>query len=350
MEEVKVRCLLSNFGDIKFYTFSMKVQDVVNIHYVAVRGRDSEEGSVQRVLNKQRIKSVKDFILKGDMFFNTFILNWTEEEFVPQYNENENTFTVPLRLSAAQVIDGQHRLAGLEEAIKDDISIGEKEILVSMAIGLSTKEAAAIFLNINTEQKPVPKSLIYDLYGVIEENNTDLGIVRATDIANELNENSKSPYYKTVKFPGAPRGFGTVDLSTVVSSLKNHLEVNGTFAKYNLKDLNRQKQALLNYFTAIQFFYEKAGYWSSKSKNPFLRNSGFNGAIEFFVESLIPKCSEKKSFSVDTIKSLMELDSNDLLMQNDIKSMDGKSARKRVVEFLESGLLKSLPHQDDYEF
>jgi len=350
MQNYEYKCLENTFGDLKFYTLPMKVKDAVNIYYVAVRGKDKEEGAVQRVLNKQRIKSVKEFVLNGNMFFNTFILNWTNQEYTPEYDVNTRNFKIPIVPSSAQVIDGQHRLAGLEEAMRDNDSIGEKEILVSMSIGLSTREAALIFLNINSEQKPVPKSLIYDLYGIVEENNTELGMIRAGDIAIELNENTGSPYYKAVKFPGAPRGSGNIDLSTVVSSLKKALEPDGVFVKYNLKDLNRQKQAIMNYFSALEYYYDKKDIWTSKTKNPFMKNAGFYGAVDFFIESLISKCAEKKSFSTATIKSLLGLDSQSLLVQSDIKGLDGKTARKRVTEFLETSLLQSIPEQEDYEF
>ena len=64
-----------------------------------------------------------------------------------------------------------------------------------MVIGLDTKEAAKIFININSEQKPVPKSLIFDLYGITDDDK-NFAITRSDDIARILNENMDSPYYK----------------------------------------------------------------------------------------------------------------------------------------------------------
>ncbi|MBW5470992.1 DGQHR domain-containing protein [Brevibacillus formosus] len=337
----------TNFGTIKFYTQNMKVKDLVYVHYVAVRGKDEEEGAVQRVLSKQRINSIKDFVLKGNMFVSTFILNWTDEKKKPYFN-NSN-ITIPIISSAAQVIDGQHRIAGLQEAMKEDDSVGEKEVIVSLCIGLTTKEAASIFLNINSQQKPVPKSLIFDLYGIVEDNE-DHSITRAKDIAIELNDNISSPYYKCIKFPGMPRGAGIIDLSTVVSSLRKSLEPDGVFSNYKLKDLNLQKQVILNYLTAIKYFYEEEGMWANKAKNPFLQNAGFFGAIDSLTSEFILKCANKKSFTVETFKQLLSLNNTDLLYQRDIKNLDGKTARARVREFLETYLKQTLPEQDEYEF
>lgn len=233
--------------------------------------------------------------------------------------------------------------------MKENEAIGEKEVIVSITIGLKTKEAASIFLNINSQQKPVPKSLIYDLYGIAEDNE-DHAITRAKDIAIELNENSSSPYYRCIKFPGMPRGLGIIDLSTVVTSLRRALEPDGVFANYKLKDLNLQKQVVLNYLSAIKFYYDEEGLWANKAKNPFLQNSGFFGAIEFLTSELISKCAQKKSFTIDTFKSYLQLNNTDLLLQRDVKNLDGKTARAKTREFLETNIRKMVPEQNEYEF
>lgn len=59
----------TKLGEVTAYTFEMKVKDIVAIHYIAVRGVDDEAGSVQRILNKRRIQSIKDYILDGNQFF-----------------------------------------------------------------------------------------------------------------------------------------------------------------------------------------------------------------------------------------------------------------------------------------
>lgn len=178
-EMYKTKYFKTSFGDIPAYTFSMRVRDILHIHYVAVRGVDDEEGAVQRILNKRRIKSIKDYILDGHMFFNSFILNWTDDNFSPRRRGQD--IEIPLVPASAQVIDGQHRLAGLEEAMNDDNAIGNQEVIVTLSEHLSTPQAAKIFLNINTEQRPVPKSLIYDLFGEAIDNANHV-VIRATDI------------------------------------------------------------------------------------------------------------------------------------------------------------------------
>lgn len=347
VKRIRTKSIKTTFSGLTVYTQSMKVRDIVNIYYVAVRGKDEEEGSVQRVLNKQRIKSIKNFILEGNIFFSTFILNWTGENYFPVYGNGE--IDVPIIPSSAQMIDGQHRIVGLEDAMKEDEDVGNREILVTFCLNISTKDAAKIFININSEQKPVPKSLIYDLFGEIESN-IDHTINRATDIAEELNSSSDSAYYGAIKYPGKPRGMGIIDLSTVVNSLKKHLEPESVFASHNLTNLQNQKVVILNYFNALKYFYDKEDIWTFRTKNPFYTNAGFHGAIEHLIKNLLIKCAEKKSFTTQTFIELLNLNSKDLITRVDLKSLEGKSQRKVILEYLESYYLKNLPEQDEYEF
>lgn len=344
---IDYKYLEASFGDTPTYTFTMKVKDVVAIYYVAVRGVDQEEGAVQRVLNKRRIGDIKEFILSGHTFFNSFILNWTEDNYKPTFDQG--SVSVPIINSSAQVIDGQHRIAGFEAAIEEDESVGERDIIITLCMSLTTQKAAEIFLNINTEQRPVPKSLMYDLFGEVIDDETH-AVNRATDIARYLNEDPGSPLYKLIKFPGSPRGVGSIELSTFVSSIKEHLKPGGTFGIYKLTTLDHQKIVITNFFKSIKDFYVKYKIWSSKTKNPFLKAAGFNGAIDFLTTSLIKRCAEKGSFTVDTMTRIISFEPEDVLTWEDLKGLDGKTSRKKVKDALESNLLKSLPAQDDYEF
>ena len=182
-------------------------------------------------------------------------MNWTNQDF--GIKEENGIISIPLVPNSAQVLDGQHRLAGLERAMKKDPSVEEQEVMVVLSNLLNTKEAASVFLNINTEQRPVPKSLIYDLFGVINENEPELPLVRAKDIALALQMDDKSPYLNSVKMPGSMRGVGIIDLSTIVNAIRPLLEDDGAFKKFRILNLENQVTIVLNYFNAIKTFYMK---------------------------------------------------------------------------------------------
>lgn len=69
MNIAEAKQVTTKFGNIPVHTFPLKVKNAVFIHYVAARGRDQEEGAVQRILNKTRIIAIKEYILEGNNFF-----------------------------------------------------------------------------------------------------------------------------------------------------------------------------------------------------------------------------------------------------------------------------------------
>lgn len=340
-------CIEVKLGEVAAYTFPMTVRELVYIYYVAVRGRDEEEGAVQRPLSARRIESIKDYILEDNTFFNSFILNWTEKS--KQVKASAGRINFELVPDAAQAIDGQHRLAGLEEAMEEDEKVGDRSVIVTLCNGLTTKQAATIFLNINTEQRPVPKSLLFDLFGETG-NDPNHAINRARDIAQALNDDPKSPLYNILKFPGAPRGAGKIELSTFVTALKKGLENDGEFPKRKLKNLDHQTLVVSNFFEAIKKAYVEEKIWANSTQNPFLRAAGFNGAVDFLLDKLIFKCAEKGSFSVDTISELLGLETRELIRWDDLRGQDGKTARKNVQQYLEKGLSRAIDSKDGYAF
>ena len=344
----KTKYIEMDFMGNTIYTFPLTVKDLITISYVAVRGRDKEEGAVQRVLNKKRISSIRQYVLDGNMFINSFILNWNDKNVKPEF-DTDGIASIPLLNASAQLIDGQHRLEGIKEAASEQAEILKKEVLVSMTMSLSTKEAAKIFININSEQKPVPRSLIYDLYGVTEDGK-NFAITRADDIAKIINEDPQSPYYNLIKYPGAPRGKGKIDLSTVVNGLKQYVDVSGKFPENNIQDLSLQAQIIMNYYSAIKYHWDDENLWVNQSQNVFFKASGFSAALEFFFETVFVYCVQKKSFKREYIISLFDFSDVSLITATDIKGSDGKTAKKEIMDNLRKGFKVDTPKEDEYEF
>ena len=195
----------------------------------------------------------------------------------------------------------------------------------------------------------MPKSFFFDLYGVnVDDKN--FSIIRAGDIAKALNESVESPYYNLIKYPGNPRGKGKIDLSTVVSSLKRYVDVDGKFADRNIRNLNLQAQFIINYFAALKFHWDKDDAWGNASQNVFFKASGFVAAIEFFFEYVFPKCIERKSFTLDYLISLFDFSEKSLITNDDVKGSDGKTARKLIIDNLKLGLKVEEPQENEYEY
>jgi len=313
----------------KFLLTKMTAGTLTKISYVAVRGQSEEEGAVQRILSSRRIASIKEFTLAGGSYPNAIILNWVSDDNKLKRIGGKLTFADTA--DSAQIIDGQHRLAGIRAAISDNIKIAKLDLPVVIYEKLGTPACADIFLSINTEQKPVPRSLVFDLYGVAGEHIIDPAAVRARDIAVYLNEAEGSPYYGEIKFPGdAPRK-GGVALSTVVSAVKSLVEEKGIFEQIEVKELEMQQQIIFNLFHALKLKYGE--HWEHKT-NVFMYAAGFIAAMDFLALKLIPYCNNLESFTTKTIADALTLKAPGLILQEDVKGMGGKDAPKYVYEQL----------------
>lgn len=266
---------------------------------------------------------MKDFVLGGGDLPGCIILNWVGEDLTLK----DGILSFEIAAKQAQIIDGQHRVAGIKEAIKENKSLSGIDIPVVIYQKLSTQECADIFIAINTEQKPAPKSLVYDLYGIGSEVSIDPSAARARDIAEVLNKDDDSPYFGKIKFPGEPRRKGGIALSTAVSSIKALVESGATFDQIGVNELNLQIKCLKNYFSAIKREYKDD--WELNS-NVFQYSSGFSAACEFFKLKLVPYCNSQKSFEVDTIQNALRLKDSGLIKQEEVSKRNGKEATRII--------------------
>ncbi len=316
-------------GNRRFLLTKLPASVVTTISYAAIRGKSTEDGAVQRVLNSSRINSIKNFTLQGGDYPNSIVLNWISAKNPLKLTKDSISFQV--QENSAQIIDGQHRVAGIKAAIEEQSSLSSLELPVVFYENLSTKECADIFLSINTEQKPVPRSLVFDLYGIASEGIVDSAAVRARDIAMFLNSETGSPYQDDIKMPGTPTRRGGIALSTAVSAIKPLVEEKGAFEQIGLKELEMQKQVILNLFRALQSKYGAA--WSNKN-NVFLYAAGFMSALDFLKLKLIPYCTNSGSFTTKTIESSLFLTEGNLIFQEEVKGLGGAGAQKRIYQFL----------------
>lgn len=279
---------------------------------------------MQRVLNHGRIAGIKAFAVQGGDFPASIVLNWVRGALV----RNGNVVDVPTDARSAQIIDGQHRVAGLKEAIVERPELGDLLIPVAIYEGLDTVECANIFLSINTEQRPAPRSLVFDLFGVASADLVDEAAVRARDIALFLNEQGQA-YENLIKLPNSPRQKGGIALSTAVTAIKQLVAEKGTLDQIGASSLEVQRSIFQNYFRVLA---EKYGERWLEKDNAFLYAAGFTGAVDFLNLKMIPYCNIAGSFQPETISEALLLDRANLITQDEVKGLGGKDAPKRVFD------------------
>jgi DNA sulfur modification protein DndB len=281
---------------------------------------------VQRILNTSRISGIRDFAVERGDFPASIVLNWVSNPL----QVSNGQVDIPELERAAQIIDGQHRVSGIREAIKMKPELASTPIPVAIYSGLDTAQSARIFLSINTEQRPVPKSLVFDLYGLAGDDLIDPSALRAHDIVTYLNEPGE-PYEDLIKFPNTGRQRGGITLSTAVSAVKPLVEPKGVFEQIGIESLETQKTIFHNYFVVLHNKYE--GYWPERT-NAFIYASGFIGAIDFMRTKLIDYCRMRKSFETRTISDALRIDASNRILQEEVKGLGGSDAANKIRERL----------------
>lgn len=96
---------------------------------------------------------------------------WTVEASSDEQACETYHLVIPTSEKLAMVIDGQHRLFAFPEAEAERLDV---QLLCSVFIDLPPPMQATIFATINSNQKPVDKSLTYELFGYnISDENED---------------------------------------------------------------------------------------------------------------------------------------------------------------------------------
>ena len=106
---------------------------------------------------------------------------------------------IPYQAKSILIIDGQHRLKGLQQArseVKDSY-----DLLVSFIIGYNRGIIAKLFYTINYTQKSVNKSLLYHLSGEFSRELDEITFLHET--VKILNEIDSSPFKKRIKMLGS---------------------------------------------------------------------------------------------------------------------------------------------------
>lgn len=174
-----------------FYVGKMSSADI--IHISKVSQRDSMGGH-QRQLKNVRAKEIATYCTDPDATFPTpVILAVSEEDFVPLPSDDVGfvTFKYDETKKIAEILDGQHRIAGI--SIANDKAF---ELPVVVMFNLREEQKAYVFSTINGNQVKVDRSLIYDLFDLSE---TPSPYKTCHYIARSMNSDPQSPFYKRLK-------------------------------------------------------------------------------------------------------------------------------------------------------
>jgi DGQHR domain-containing protein len=240
-----------------------------------------EINGIQRERDKNKIKEIRKYLIedKYASFPNTIILA-IRDDLNPEaplfiFDEQDN-LSIALESDIANIIDGQHRLAGFSEDEEDF------ELPVAVFINLPLGEQAKLFAKINSTQTKVNLDIVYENFFKSNERSrekTSFFIVKA------LNEKENSPWFGKIKTL-SDRAGDLAQGSMAKYIDKYLLDVNKPLHELYIQEKDQLIFDLLfNFYSAIKEVFPKA--WENSSSEFILtKTTGFNGFMSFFVANL----------------------------------------------------------------
>lgn len=276
--------------------------------------REVEEYTgIQRKLSLNREKEIGKYVNLVDATFpNSIILAMSSDNV--SFNPVNKTLTILYKDDVAKVLDGQHRIAGLTHFTKSGSLF---QCVVTIYIDMELEDQGIVFATINTEQKPVSRSLAADLYEFAKSRSPQK---TCHTIARVLDQQIESPFYQKIKILGNANDTEkeTITQDTFIKGIMQYISkephADRQIYKQNRlffankkpeyadkKEINKLilrkifidddsdtkiTQIIINYFQAVQHKWPLS--WNTVVNNNILNKStGYIALMKFFRDAIL---------------------------------------------------------------
>lgn len=303
---IKIPCMELEQPIGKFYSGVINYKDLIRISFadtknILVHELDRYLG-IQRRISPNRVAELEKYINLPDSSFSTnIVLSISSENAL--YNPKQKSLKIRDGREVARIIDGQHRIAGLEKCEHENF-----QLMITIFIDMDIENQALTYTTINLAQTQVNKALAHDLYEYAKLASPHK---TAHTIARFLNSRENSPFEGRIKILGSAQESikrkqtltqkivvevllelisGSIDLANLdrdmIKSgerLKLDQNISGS-ASYFIRSLFIQRRdvdiarIIWNYFSAIKDRWPIA--WKNfNPKNVLIRKTGFRAFI-----------------------------------------------------------------------
>jgi DGQHR domain-containing protein len=229
---VPVQRVRQPVGDM--YIASVKSTLITRIAHFDVRRIQRETREIetylgiQRPLDDRRVEELAQYVNFRDASFPGSIIVAIDSDYADYDPDAEEVIVRNYRLGEqnpsremrdiARVLDGQHRIAGLEKFRGEEF-----DVILTIFIGADISDQAYIFATVNLEQRKVNRSLAYDLFALARSRSPQR---TCHNIAVTFDRDVDGPFHKRIKRLGTAtpgRDFETLTQATFVEGLLGHI-------------------------------------------------------------------------------------------------------------------------------
>lgn len=251
-------------ADLKGYVCVAKVGELVTHYTVDTFDYKKNPDGYQRTLVPTRARAFSRFILNGESSPTALLFSIREDE-SNGVSMRDGRLHIPDE-SRLELVDGQHRMAGYEEAMKTDSRIAQLQVPVIIINGVTKYQEAKEFAVINRNQKGVPADLAETFLqkALREEGMKTLASMKGTgalfrdvewrvtavNLADALNADTQSPWFERIRAANATKDGTTISQKGFTDSLQPVLK-SEAFSGVGESTL---KLILRNYWNAIRTF------------------------------------------------------------------------------------------------
>jgi len=328
----KVPAIKGEMGGYTYYAFSIEPEKLLKLGYILHRtkGNQALMPTYQRLIKKPRLQSVQQFVNDGGFFPNSIVINIDGTSKKPKFDLSSlqsatslskiGILHLPQTYRSVYIIDGQHRLYGYANSQYKSTNC----IPAVAFVDLDRNEQLKLFMQINENQKAVPKSLQHTLNSDLlwnSDNKNDQIRALKLQIAMDLGGKPASPLWDRVQVgEDTKTAKRCITIDTIRIGLdrsnffgsfsKNAIKTDGTFYRGNNDDTYK---SLYPYLEQC-FAYIKEGLPDEWGKGEALGgyisiNAGIESLLRIFsdiVDHLIAKKTVQPK-STNTEKLMQEV-------------------------------------------
>ncbi|UDK97508.1 DGQHR domain-containing protein [Lysinibacillus sphaericus] len=288
-------------------------QVAVNFSYSKLYNDSSGKG-YQRLINRKRCEDFADYLSQGeDSLYTPILLNAAGNWEFHAYDKHRPNVGRLICKKKGTLMDGQHRLGGIEKYINDTASM---LIIPFLAFHyLDEDEEIKLFDVINTKAKGIGTSLSRYL----NRNNDDLSWV-----ATNLILKPESPFFSK----GTLTGNRSKEKNITLQNLYNMVKL--LTKKSNLEKLPKEKKLnlCLFYFNTIKELFPEQ--WADNKLYRMTHITGLNALAiagnQVINENYLTKSQQPDSSKI--AKTLLNLKEIDWLASGDLKYLKGAAGSK----------------------